>query len=821
MRANTHYYIIMALVAVMAAVLPARAGVVSHSATFASSGWSDSTVVVDNTSYRLHTFAGLDDDGNSGAPMLPCKAVTFSVPYNATNFTVTLSNSSISTGSDSYVCYPIPQPIPTDGSGTGGEVICDSTIYHTNAFYPASPVSVVADGFFMGENHLVTVAIYPMQVNPVTRAWRKFTAIDVTLSYDIDTNVGSGILMSQNNRWRAQDQQTAQQMVANPTAVAQNAPPTTAGTHYHAPASGTNPIDELGGYEYTIITPRALNLNLTRLLALKRQKGLISGVVYLEDILAKDNVLHTLYGTNVEFRPSVLYDEIEDDCGTIRNYLRGAISQKNLRYLLLIGDSIPYRYGGCNSSHHYANAYEKHQSSIPTDLYYSELNTNWDIDGDEFYGEPEKLKDVFFYNAEEGFDYASDLYVGRLKLTTQEQLDNYIDKLIIYETGNMMKSSQYLRNGFIFISDSFSFFRDSIMVRYESLFDENLVSWTVDTIDTSMGSKIVNFLNTNKMGFISMGAHGAPDSWDVGHYPKGNSGDSYSMLTALDAYDTSIVNTTTNNYEVINQDNNGVDNILNYQYPYVMFTSGCTTMPFDNYYSPYNNEPFNRINLGQSVTLGRKYGGVAYIGFTRPNSTDRLERYFGDGLLHGIHQPSMLLAMSRLTYGVKNACPLKNSMANNLFGDPELTIWTSSLNRFNNIAIHRQDSGITINGLSSNDTISVFYCDNVGNAEQYTAIGNSFTLPNVSPNSCVMISKHNYVPFIAPLILQNIQLSSQYVFATNVIAGKMVDANRTNGEVCVPNGSNYVIRYTDEVRLMPGFSVEKGGCFTAKHNYTD
>lgn len=79
-----------------------------------------------------------------------------------------------------------------------------------------------------------------------------------------------------------------------------------------------------------------------------------------------------------------------------------------------------------------------------------------------------------------------------------------------------------------------------------------------------------------------------------------------------------------------------------------------------------------------------------------------------------------------------------------------------------------------------------------------------------------MLYKHNYIPYIAPLLLQNYTIThSQYVIASDVTAGKFVDVDsgRTNGDVIVKNDVEYEIEATGTVRLEGGFIVEKGATF--------
>ena len=77
-----------------------------------------------------------------------------------------------------------------------------------------------------------------------------------------------------------------------------------------------------------------------------------------------------------------------------------------------------------------------------------------------------------------------------------------------------------------------------------------------------------------------------------------------------------------------------------------------------------------------------------------------------------------------------------------------------------------------------------------------------------------MLHKHNMIPYIAPLVLQKMDINrSQYVIASDVTAGRSVDSNRTNGDVTVKSGIEYEIEASGTVTLEGGFNVEKGATF--------
>lgn len=149
----------------------------------------------------------------------------------------------------------------------------------------------------------------------------------------------------------------------------------------------------------------------------------------------------------------------------------------------------------------------------------------------------------------------------------------------------------------------------------------------------------------------------------------------------------------------------------------------------------------------------------------------------------------------------------------NFLGDPVLEMWTGIPQVFSGITVARGDSTISVTGAPIGSNIS--YCSNDGSLGLVKATSSSINLAHVDANSSVMLYKHNMIPYFAPLVLQNTTLGSpQYVIASEVLAGRTVDTGRASGEVIVPQGGQYEIEATGEVRIEGGFRVEQGAQFS-------
>ena len=109
---------------------------------------------------------------------------------------------------------------------------------------------------------------------------------------------------------------------------------------------------------------------------------------------------------------------------TIRMFIRDAYQKWGVEYVLLGGDSdvLPARY--------ITNTFYPTVGStdIPTDLYFACLDGNWNLDGDDLYGEPMVGEDVV-----DDADFAEEVYLGRAPVSTADVAAVFVDKVIAYE----------------------------------------------------------------------------------------------------------------------------------------------------------------------------------------------------------------------------------------------------------------------------------------------------------------------------------------------------------------------------------------------------
>lgn len=113
----------------------------------------------------------------------------------------------------------------------------------------------------------------------------------------------------------------------------------------------------------------------------------------------------------------------------IHNCIKEYVDNYGLTYVVLGGDNTIVPDRDC-----YVSVGSYTESNMPTDLYYSGLDSTWDEDGDGTYGEAD-----YSGTKDEG-DLAYDVIVGRIPIRTATQATDYINKMIGYESTNRPSS---------------------------------------------------------------------------------------------------------------------------------------------------------------------------------------------------------------------------------------------------------------------------------------------------------------------------------------------------------------------------------------------
>jgi hypothetical protein len=111
-----------------------------------------------------------------------------------------------------------------------------------------------------------------------------------------------------------------------------------------------------------------------------------------------------------------------DDAAALKDYLRGRWESDGIAYVALAGDAghIPHRQVWATVQVDAEQVYE--EDWVTTDLYFADLDGDWDPDGDGAYGETDDSADLL-----------PDIALGRLPVETSDEVRAYADKLQAYE----------------------------------------------------------------------------------------------------------------------------------------------------------------------------------------------------------------------------------------------------------------------------------------------------------------------------------------------------------------------------------------------------
>lgn len=785
---------------------------VSHTFNYPVAGHlTMDTLMIDNNNYIRINYDSLGRTGEVGAPSLPFEVVSFSVPYNACNFTVSISNTQIGNTTLAFPVIPQqPQYSINDETNHPFTLPLDS-IYSTNSFYPSINARVISNGFYMGGNNVVNIIIFPISVNPYTNRLKFYKKMKVTLHYDLSSNPQDMSPMTRINSADSQeDINLVKSMVINSSNVESNAYNgssilwngwdliDTTGLVYPDPLPMEIDTCTMLCRRYMIITTNSMKPFIKRFEAYRRLKGLPVGVVTVEQILSHPNFSQ---GDKAKLGDGYTY--IADSAGIIRAYLKYAF-KKGTQYVMFAGKGVPFRYGQNPNN-------TGDERFLPSDLYYSELSSNWNITNDGRYGVFTEYRNCYnnAVNSDKNvyFDYEPELYVSRLPATTKTQFNNYTDKLLRYELNPGAGDYQYLLKPFIFNMSNNGY----IIGNYDFADEMNheLSAFSINTtimrespyFHYPTGAQFIDGINLNNSGIITFKAHGTPISIEVDGY--GTTGNH--RVQALDYYD---LGYSQNYYECENL--NGFDNLQNMHYPSIMIANSCTTMPFDTYTNQSINYTYNQMNLGESFVLGKDYGGPVYLGYTRESvSNGELFLSFINRLRSNRFPVGKAIATAKNKDGFSD---LRTAMITNLFGDPEMDVWTSFPLTFDTVQVVRTDNSIVITKMPSNEKrISI---SSPAESKLMSVYEKQYTITDVDPNSNIMINNHYNIPYIAPLLVQNCEYNkSGYMITDRFIAGNHVDDNRTYGNVSVKSGTSCEIEILNDARFYPGFKVEQGCVF--------
>lgn len=625
--------------------------------------------------------------------------------------------------------------------------------YGQEAIYPDSIVKLTNVGMIDGLQY-ASFSVTPFVYNAQTKSLEFVTSVSITIEFA--TTVAPVPTEEPKNS------QVIKRLIENPEDIDSYYPtlspsPSFGGTLYVVPK-----------VEYLIITSSALKNSFEPLQVWKSQKGVYTKIITIDEI----NALYT--GANPQLRIKQCIAE---------HYSNG------LRWVLLGGDEtiVP-----TTTAHIECSGYV---DSTPSDMFYACLRGqfDWDANRNGILGEHD-----------DGINLNPMVNVSRLPMRTSSDVAAYINKLLRYEmhpTENVNK--MLLCGNILWTTQDNTGYSDAhiksdyMYANYIAPYWDGLVYRFYDTGTDFAGGANYNLSSANistqfnkEYNLIHFATHGSDTTWstETGQYAS-----------------------------------NQALSLTNIQQPSVITTMACHTNGFDRA-EPCLSEAFIRNHNGGAVC----YWGSSRYGWGYPSlaaglgPSFQLDSWFYKTLFSDISCSFSEIVKLAKTHFVSESSAYGAFrwllMSMNAIGDAEMPIYTTGPYQFNNVEISRaEDNTLYVNTGGIQGCVITVSTQNGNEIDFFAKRDNTSTalFQGVPENCMVVITKHNYVPYVIQptCFLQNQTINETTVIngCEETLVGKAVSDMLPQGDVVVTSSGSLEIHNNGVVRLEAGFSMEKGG----------
>jgi len=334
--------------------------------------------------FQRISLPACDFSDQVGAPEVPVRTVHVALPQGAQLRKWSVQNQCWLPFPGQFNLIPV-QPPQILSASASEELIFKSYsgIQLDGQAYPKDVAKFVGQGMIDGLP-IAEFLIYPIRYWPGDPGKIEICVrVDLQLELDLSAALAGDSVSPGTIAQRQKD------LTVNPEKVSARPPSLTRRTGDLPPASA----------EYLIVTPYQFASTFQPLADWKTQKGVPARVVTIGEIQG--------FGFPGDIQAQ------------IREFIRCAAEEWGVMWVLLGGDTqyVPERRA-------YAMDCEKGvgPNSIPCDLYYADLDGNWNADGDGTYGEIGDDVDLY-----------SDIFVGRAPVNNLSEAQTFVRKVLEYE----------------------------------------------------------------------------------------------------------------------------------------------------------------------------------------------------------------------------------------------------------------------------------------------------------------------------------------------------------------------------------------------------
>ncbi len=529
--------------------------------------------------HQLRLKDGDSPSGTHGHPDLPCQYVNILLPPGAVpvNVKATVDETVLA---KNILVYPSQPPRPLSDHSPVVFVPPFMEAYDATEKVPQQTV-VMGDRQTMRGYTYLTVRLNPVRYLPAEKRLYLVTNLNLTVYYEVPYQPSSVTLAPASSAKSSElFAGIVGELVVNPQDI-------TSSTPTFRPL-GDAPLSIV---DYLIVTSPALSNSFQKLADYRTEQDGLS-----TKVLTTNYIDVTYSGVDIQEK--------------MKHCVEDYYENNALTYLVIGGDNTIVEDRDC-----YVTCSTYTETEMPTDLYFSGLDSSWDENGNGVYGEAN-----YSEFSDEG-DLAFDVIVGRIPVRTTVDFDNYFGKLTNFET-NPPPSSFYRKMIFLgeelwnsysggsrpsdVMDDGCSEFqehepvsdaeiwqrrkyKEEILPYWEAsteygLFFDSLTSWDSGTAgDYLQSAANVSTRFNEGWYFVNMDTHGNTTSWGLeggGFYSS-----SASALTGMTA---------------------------------IVCTEACITGSFDKITDPCLSEAFLRNGQGGAIA----YMGCSRYGWGSPGSWD-------------------------------------------------------------------------------------------------------------------------------------------------------------------------------------------------------
>ncbi|MDH4210708.1 MAG: C25 family cysteine peptidase [candidate division WOR-3 bacterium] len=533
--------------------------------------------------YTRVRIMGCEISNDVGAPEIPTRALKIALPYGATDIGIQIIATETETLAGEYLlsCAQPPQVLSKDEPRQ--PVLPNQDIYTSNRLYPGQIIEFRGVGRL--DNHeICELVVYPIQYKPESRKLIFNRSVRFRITYRGGTK-------------RTAQSSLLKKMIINPEDISEY--------------ERTRDPDDI---TYLIISNPPFDTVFQRLADWKTKKGLPAHVRTVDWILANYTG--------------------EDNAACIRNYIK-TLPDSNIQYVLLGGDTymIPCRFAyamTCSAS------IWNREDSLPCDLYYADLQGNWNFDGDGLYGE-----------VEDSIDLYPDLSVGRAPVSSVTEAQNFVNKILTYEKN---PPNEYLDKALLLAEVLWqSPFTDQAIhknrIEEESFLPNLVVTKLYETLGNENRQSVMAAIRSGQ-NLINHDGHGSTSVMGVG----------VGYLNTID-----------------------LDTITNAPRYGIIFSLGCWTAAFD--FACIAEGWMNNENGGGVAFVGNSsygWGSPGNPGFGISDIFD--SRFFYSLLVENNYHIGEALAMCKayfIPYSREKNVYRWHQYQLNLLGEPEMMVWTA------------------------------------------------------------------------------------------------------------------------------------------------